>query len=141
MNRHQIRLRGPWQFFYEKKGNLEQFRIALPTEIGKIRQLVGDEELAQVSTKVGLKRSFHSPTNLEPEDHVRLQIVEPALPGRLQVNSTQSVEFDSYAEMDLSKILKPLNQILIELPAKQFSQLADESLIWKEVLLLIDSEE
>lgn len=74
---HQIRLRGPWEFFPSDAVGHEPARIDLPEEW---------ERLGEVAGPVRLRRRFHRPTGLDATHQLKVRIPSGTTGCGVEVN-------------------------------------------------------
>lgn len=96
MNAHRIRLAGPWEWWDEDQWN----RISLPEVVPQ-----------RDSTHLRLRRGFHTPSNLDPDETVSVQLPD-SFGEILEVNiDSQSVAASHDREFDLTSHLDDYHQL------------------------------
>ena len=133
---HRIRLLGPWEFAW--KGTTDLIAPAI-TEGTTAMPCDWQTLFGPVPGTALMRRRFHCPTNLEPQDRVWLVCSGVRGEGTILLNDSALVEFAAdggAVECDLTASLKPFNIVSIrltvtsigngDLPAGLFEQIALE---------------
>lgn len=112
---HRIRLLGPWEFSWEGMTNLIG-----PAITGGTTAMPRDWQslFGPVPGTALMRRRFHCPTNLEPQDRVWLVCSGVRGEGTILLNDSVLVEFAAnggVVECDLTDSLKPFNLVSIRL--------------------------
>ena len=137
---HRIRLHGPWEFAWEKSLGTDSPAIrdgttAMPCNWGKL--------FGEVSGTALLRRRFHCPTNLEPNDHVWLVCSGVRGLGAILLNDSQLAEFTADGEpveCELTAALKPFNIVGIRLTVTVASEDSTPAGLFEQVALEIRSD-
>jgi uncharacterized protein with NRDE domain len=127
---HRMHLRGPWEYAWGG----ETGRVKLPAEW---RMLFGDR-----AGTVTLRRRFGRPTNLE--QHERVFVAFGGLGGtaRIRVNGVEvgaAADDDRPVRFDVTTLLKPSNQIEIELTFDPLENANRRGGLWAPVAIEVHS--
>jgi len=111
---HRILLRGPWQCEW-----LEGPEPALAEEPSAVRMPVSwQDAFGSVAGRVRFRRRFHSPTNLEPEEHVVLAFEALGGMAEISVNGTSIASVDQPEDIlrcDVTELLRPFNDLTVDI--------------------------
>ena len=141
MNAHRIRLRGPWKIYVEKNGVQTEFQTSLPSDCHVIQQLISPFT-GQLTGEILLcRRRFHSPTNLQKTDEIRLEVKSSCLPGELFLNDAKRLDFEENASCEITSGLQQVNEVQVAFSLPEFFKLSSHVSIWESVELEIRSDD
>lgn len=110
---HRMFLKGPWQCEW-----LEGPEPALGEAPSQVRMPVSwQDAFGPVSGRVRFSRRFHSPTNLEPEEHVVLAFEGLGGAVEITVNGKTLASADTPEDVlrcDVTELLKPFNELTVD---------------------------
>ena len=111
---HRILLRGPWQCEW-----LEGPEPALPAKLSTVRMPISwQDAFGPVAGRVRFRRRFHSPTNLEPKEHILLAFEELGGTAEILVNGTSVATVDQPEDIlrcDVTELLQPFNELTVDI--------------------------
>lgn len=109
MARHRIELRGPWEVISPGGEPADARRVALPQPWNAL--------FGAVAGRAVYLRSFHRPTNLDPQERVYLVFGACGGRGTVLLNQVQVGELaaDSGGEFDVTVHLQLRNRLRVEI--------------------------
>ncbi len=137
---HRIRLLGPWEFAWEGVTSL----VAPALTMGATAMPRDWQSLfGPVPGTALMRRRFHCPTNLEPQDRVWLVCSGVRGEGTILLNDSVLVEFAANGEAvecELTAVLKPFNIVGIRLTVTSVGVSDHPAGLFEPVALEIRSE-
>lgn len=137
---HRIRLLGPWEFTWEGSTGANSPAVtegttAMPRDWLSL--------FGPIPGTAVLRRRFHCPTNLEPQDRVWLVCSGVRGRGTILLNDAPLAEFFSdgaAVECELTAVLKPFNIVSIRLTVTSVDEGEPPAGLFEPVALEIRSE-
>lgn len=148
---HQMTLRGPWEYQWLKPDAPTSADSAdppqtSPSQPGKVKMPTDwQSQFGAVAGTVLFNRHFHKPTNLDANESVYIVLTGFGGTGKASVNDeplgafTDQDDHESRAEFEVTRLLKPSNQLALEIEYDPSSQDQRVGGLWGPVVLEIRS--